>query len=97
MPNFRSSGMLLRKQNFLINGSHQNPGCRGQKLWISVLAEEDFMQWLARKDMKNGPFRNLLPLLQRQISKCIMLLQTRMKIRNYRDLNGIILSAKKTE
>ncbi|MEJ7683355.1 MAG: SRPBCC domain-containing protein [Segetibacter sp.] len=43
-----------------------------------------------------GQFKNILPLVQKPISNCLMLLQTKMKTLNCQVLNGITISANKT-
>src|SRR5688500_4624493 len=97
MPTFHWFGMLLPKQKFSINGWRLNHGRQRQNSWTSKLAGEDFMLWSVRKDMNVGRFRNTLPLAQKPTSKCLMLLQTKMKILNYLVLIGTTLSASKTE
>src|SRR5688572_27682039 len=96
MPPFRWYGMLLPTRKYWTNGSHPNPGYPKQNIWISKWVDGDFMLWLDPKDKSDGQFKNILPLRPKPILRCIMLLQTKMKILNCRVLNGSIISANKT-
>src|SRR5688572_21310405 len=96
MPPFRWYGMLLPNQKYWTSGSLLNPGYPKQNIWISKLVDGDFMRWSVPKDKSVGQFRNIRPLRPKPILKCIILLQTKMKIPNSRVQNGSIISANKT-
>ena len=60
----------------------------GGKRFYAMVSPEGQERWQSR---------STLLLLRKPTSKCITLLRTKMKILNCRVLNGIILSASKTE
>jgi hypothetical protein len=57
---------------------------------------KDFMQWLVQKDKNIGRYNSILPLVQKPISKCTMLLPMQTKILICPVQIGISALAKRT-